>query len=133
MRIIATIATALGLLTAPLVLAQDAEPTRGEARLAKMLEGRAAGEPRSCIRAFSRSANITIIDETALVVRDGRRLWVNIPADPESLDDDDFLVIRLHGSQLCNSDIITTRSRGGGFYTGNIFLGKFVPYEREDG
>ncbi len=108
----------------------EAKPKQtGEQKLAKMLEGRVAGEPRSCIFTTP-SSSIRVIDDTALVYRSGGTLWVNVPADPSSLDDDDIMVVRRTGSQLCNLDVITTVDRYSGFYNGNVFLGDFVPYRK---
>ena len=117
----------LGLLAAPAVGAR--ERPSGEAKLAKMLEGRVAGEPESCIQTFP-GGNLTVVDGAALVYKRGRTLWVNVPADPASLDDRDALLTRVHGTQLCRTDIVTTFDPSGGFYTGNIFLGEFVPYRK---
>ena len=107
------------------------ERLSGEARLAKLLEGRVAGKPKSCINTFS-NRNSRVIDETALVYGSGRTIWVNVPRNAEDLDDSDALVIRMHGSQLCRQDIVTTIDTASGFYTGNVFLGDFVPYTRAD-
>ncbi|MGB3739208.1 MAG: hypothetical protein WA948_07635 [Pontixanthobacter sp.] len=111
----------------------DAAPlTKGEVKLAKMLEGRVAGKPQSCIRTFPNS-DMTVIDRTAIVYEVGSTLYVNIPAIPRSLDDRDTMVRRTSfASQLCNTDIVTTIDPVNGFYTGNIFLGQFVPYEKVD-
>ena len=135
----ATIISAIvagAMLAAPAVAneaqADDETQTEGEAKLAEMLEGRVAGEPQSCVRTFP-NTHINIIDGTALVIERGSTLYVNIPQHPDALDDDDVLKIRKTGSQLCRTDIITTLDRGGGFYTGNIFLGDFVPYEKAEG
>lgn len=126
---------ALTMLATP-AAAQDeapAEPSKGEIRLAKLLEGREAGEPRSCVRTLP-SESIQIIDGTALVVGRGRTIYVNIPQYPESLDDDDILVIRKHnGTNLCRLDWIEMRDRSGGFYSGNVMLNDFVPYTRVEG
>lgn len=117
-----------GLLAAPALEAR--ERMSGEEKLAKMLEGRVAGEPESCIRTFP-SVDLTVIDGTALVYERGRTLWVNVPADPDSLDDSDALLTRQFGTQLCRTDIVTTFDRTVGFYTGNVFLGEFVPYRKK--
>ncbi|MGB7374222.1 hypothetical protein [Pontixanthobacter sp.] len=101
--------------------------TEGEIKLAKMLEGRVAVKASSCIP-LRPAANLTVIDGTALVYRQGRTLYVNVPQNPRSLDDDDALVTRLFSSRLCRSDIVTTVDRFSGFYTGNIFLGEFIAY-----
>lgn len=134
MKPIKTIAAlaALTMLSAPGAAQQDAaaQPSKGEIKLAKLLEGRVAGEPQSCVRTLP-SENINVIDGTALVVGRGRTIYVNVPRDPGSLDDDDILVIRkFSGSQLCRLDWIETRDRLGYFYNGNVMLGDFVPYTR---
>ena len=119
--------TALGLSAAPAVQAAPAQT--GEEKLAKMLEGRAAGEPQNCIRTMP-NIEMDIIDKTAIVFKDGRTLWVNRTRTPETLDEDDVLVIRKFGSagELCSNDSVTTQDRGTGMFNGVVFLGDFVPY-----
>lgn len=118
-----------GMLAVPALEAR--ERISGEERLAKMLEGRVAGEPESCIRTFP-STQLTVIDGTALVYKQGRTLWVNRTDQPRAIDDNDALLTRQFGTQLCDVDIVTTFDRTAGFYTGNIFLTEFVPYRRAD-
>lgn len=122
---------ALGLLAAPAVQADDhADMTRGEEKLAKMLEGRVAGEPERCIRTIG-SRNINQIDGTALTYRDGDTVWVNYTKNPDSIDDSEVMVIkRFSGTNLCRTDQIELVSRHGGFLTGVLFLDEFVPYTR---
>ena len=101
---------------------------RGEARLAAMLAGRVAGEPRSCISAFDAN-RMQVIDQTAIVYDAGKTIWVSRPSDPKSLNSDDIVVIKRTGSQLCKQDVIRTVDRVNHFTTGVVFLGDFVPYE----
>lgn len=102
----------------------------GEEQLAQLIEGRTAGEPTSCV-SMRLNENLTIIDKTALVYKQGNRLWVNRTARPETLDDDDILVIRKFGtSNLCRNDTITTLDRTSRMFSGVVFLEDFVPYER---
>ncbi len=124
-------ALAAGALALPLSAGGD-RPT-GEERLNKMLEGRVAGEPSSCINTL-RGSQLQIIDRTALVFRDGRTLWVNRTAHPESLSSNDYLVIRHMGggSRLCRLDNVTTQNRSGNYFTGAVFLEDFVPYRRAE-
>lgn len=124
-------AIAAGVLLAAPAVAEDAQ-SEGKAKLAKILEGRVAGEPQSCVRTLP-STHIRVIDRTALVIERGSTIYVNIPRDPDSLDDDDALKLRRTSSQLCRTDIVTTFDASGGFYTGNIFLGDFVPYKKVEG
>ncbi|QPC98950.1 hypothetical protein [Qipengyuania soli] len=106
----------------------DMAMTKGEVKLAKMLEGRVAGEPRSCIRTIG-SRNLMQIDDTALVYRDGRTLWVNRTRNPGSIDDSDVMLIRrFSGTSLCRTDQIDMIDRYAGMLTGVIFLDDFVPY-----
>lgn len=101
-----------------------------EAQLEKMLEGRVAGEPQNCINLTSARSS-TIIDGTAIVYRAGSTLWVNRPkGGAESLDDDDILVTKTIGSQLCSIDTVQLRDRTSHMYAGFVSLGEFVPYRR---
>lgn len=105
------------------------ERMTGDQELAKLLAGRVAGEPRSCINTFT-NRNQRVIDKTAVVYGSGRTIWVNVPRNAEDLDRDEAMVIRMHGSQLCRHDIVTTIDTGSRMYSGNVFLGDFVPYTR---
>ncbi|WP_066552537.1 hypothetical protein [Croceicoccus bisphenolivorans] len=102
---------------------------REEARLAKMLKDRVAGEPASCIAAFS-SSRLKILDRTAVVYDAGDTIWVARPHDPASLDAHDIVVIERTGSQLCKYDIVRTIDRNTQSTSGVIMLGDFVPYRR---
>lgn len=129
-----TLATATALALAGMAFAPAAAeeaPGKGEAKLAKMLEGRVAGDPVNCVRTFP-NARVSIIDGTAIVVRSGNTLYVNVPAHPEDLDDRDTMVTRTFGTQICRTDQVTTFDSTAGIYTGNIFLGEFVPYRRAE-
>ena len=100
-----------------------------EQRLEKLLEGRTAGKPVSCISQAD-ARDMEIFDGVALVYRSGSTLYVNRPRNAEALDSDDILVVRGSGSQLCRLDLINTVDRMGHFTTGFVSLGEFVPYRR---
>jgi hypothetical protein len=128
------------LATAVLVLAGAAAHSAGkpskrvvknEATLAKMLEGRTAGEPVSCIPLYQTN-RLEVLDGVALVYNFGDIIYVGRPTDPETLRRDDILVIERFGSQLCDTDVVRTVDRDGGFMTGVVFLKKFVPYKKQD-
>ncbi|MEO1969277.1 MAG: hypothetical protein ABGW87_11255 [Sphingomonadaceae bacterium] len=125
------VAAALGLASTPAVYAKP--KMTGEEQLAKMLEGRVAGKPQSCIfTPGPGSDNMTIIDRTALVFRSGSTLWVNRTADPKSINDNDIIVFeRFSGSQLCRTDMVHTVDRmSPHMLTGVVFLSDFVPYRK---
>jgi hypothetical protein len=101
-----------------------------EARLARMLEGRTAGEPVACIPAIR--GKLEVVDGVAMVYEAGDILYVARPTDPKVLGRDDILVIERFGGQLCHTDVVRTVDRTGGYFTGVVFLGKFVPYRKQN-
>lgn len=111
----------------------DARPKLDpEAKLAKMLEGRVAGEPRNCIP-LNRVSSSQIIDKTAIVYRDGSTLWVNRPASgASSLDDRDVMVTKTVGSQLCSIDTVQLVDSSSRSWNGFVSLGEFIPYRKVD-
>lgn len=111
---------------------QGAEMTRGERELADMLGGRVAGEAENCIRQSGFNNSVRVIEDTALVFRQGRTLWVNMTRNPRSIDEHDVLVFRRFGSNLCSSDQVTTVDRSLHFTTGFVLLDEFVPYRMAD-
>ncbi len=127
--LIATILSAAILAAAP--AAAKEKPT-GEEKLAKMLEGRVAGQPQDCITLSSASSS-QVVDKTAIVYRIGGTLWVNRPrGGAESLDDDNILVTKLTGTRLCSIDTVELHDRNSHMYAGFVALGEFVPYRKID-
>ena len=102
---------------------------RGEERLARILEGRVAGEPQPCINAL-RSTRIQVIEHVGIVYDAGRTIYVARVTDPRMLGRWDVPVIERFGSQLCTHDTMRTVDRTGGYTTGPLFLDDFVPYTR---
>jgi hypothetical protein len=127
MRRIAIALAAIGLLASPAMAKREKQTPEQE--LAKLLEGREAGKPVSCISTFG-SRSIQIFDKTALVYDAGSVIYVNRPKNPGSLDDDDVLVTRQHGSQLCRLDMVSLHERTGMWYRGFVALEDFVPYRK---
>jgi len=104
--------------------------TKGEARLAKLLEGRVAGKPVRCIQAF-RNLSMQTIDGTAYVYGRGDTVWVQRTREPELIDDNDYLqVIRRDSARLCREDHTVQIQRYSGIFTGTVFFDDFVPYTR---
>jgi hypothetical protein len=120
-------ATAIGLATTPAIARQP--KLTGEAKLAKMLEGREAGKPTNCLP-LGPTQESRIIDKTAIVYRYGSTLYVNRPSNAESLDDDDILLTRQTSSQLCRLDSVQLIDRTSHFYSGFVALQDFVPYKK---
>ena len=129
---VALATAAFGMLSSPVLADENAQMTRGEEKLAKLLDGRVAGEPQSCIRTLG-SRNLSQIDGTALTYRDGDTVWVNYTRNPDSIDDRDIMVIdRFSGSSLCRTDQVKLVDRVNGFLTGILLLDQFVPYKKVD-
>lgn len=121
-------ATAMGLVASPASAAKT-EKLTGEAELAKMLEGREAGKPLSCLP-IGQASETRVIDKTAIVYRVGSTLYVNRPTNPDSLDDDDILVTRLATGRPCRLDLVNLVDRTSRFQTGFVGLQDFVPYRK---
>lgn len=110
----------------------SASPTSdaGEARLARMLAGRTAGQPVSCINVLN-SSKMQVIDEVALVYDAGKTIYVARPVDPRMLRRNDAILMdRFSPAQLCVQEAMRTVDRYEGFTTGALFLKDFVPYTR---
>lgn len=113
--------------------AEAAPMTKGEKRLAKLLEGRVAGEPVRCIRTFP-NLPMQTIEKTAYVYGRGDTIYVQRTANPADIDESDALVTRrFNASELCKLDQMTTIDRVLGFFTGAVFFEDFVPYTRVKG
>ena len=127
-HLIPALAAAAAIAFAPAATAR--EKLAPEDQLAKLLEGRVAGKPQDCI-SLSTARSSQIIDKTAIVYRDGSTLWVNRPrSGADSLDDDDVLVTKTTGSQLCSIDTVQLHDRSSHFWRGFVSLGEFVPYRK---
>lgn len=128
MRRMTLAAAAIATLASAGALHAADKPT-GEEQLAKILEGRVAGEPVSCIDT-GMTRQMRIIDKTAIVYDAGSVIYVNRPSNPSVLDSDDILVTKQNGRQLCRLDIANMADRTGMWQRGSVSLGDFVPYRR---
>lgn len=119
-------ATTIGLAASPAI----AKPKlTGEPQLAKMLEGREAGKPVNCLP-LGQAQETTIINNTAIVYRFGKTLYVNRPTNPDVLDSDDIMVTSTSLSSLCRLDTVRMHDRSSQFYRGFVGLQDFVPYTK---
>ncbi len=109
------------------------EMTKGEKKLARLLEGRVAGEPQTCIRVMP-TAGMTTIDKTAYVYGRGNTIYVQRTQNPEQIDRRDVLVTQRFGggTQFCKVDVTTTVDPLNGFLTGAVLFDDFIPYTRVD-
>lgn len=102
----------------------------GETELAKLLEGRVAGQPVNCIHDSS-GDSVRIIDGTAMVFRRGTTLYVNRPDGAQALDHWDLPVFeKWSGTGLCRLDHVSLYDRGARIPGPTLFLAEFVPYTK---
>src|SRR6478735_8919753 len=120
----------LALVVAGLTLggAADAAQSRsardGELRLTRMLAGRVAGAPVSCIDTTNNTYDMIVVDEVGVVYDTG-------VTEPDKLRWTDRIeFVRTNGQRLCTSDKVWTFDRNTGLSTGSVQLGDFVPYTR---
>lgn len=116
-------------------LAADEGNAKGERSLAKMVEGRVAGEPVDCIDP-RRALMTDVIDKTAIVIRmPGGIVYVNRPEMGVAALDHDFIINpRTNGVRLCRGDAVAMVDRGGKGSAGSrasVSLGQFVPYTKQ--
>src|SRR4051794_39398767 len=127
MKPVSTLLFALGLfgLTGAVAAGTEQPDQRGEAALAKALQGRAAGQPVNCINQRDIQSS-RVIKGTAIIYQVGGRLYVNRPSTgASSLDPGDILATRTVGTQLCSSDAVNLVDRSLRVPTGFVALGSF--------
>ena len=127
-KIALVLAAGAAVLSAPAV--QAGEKLSGEEKLAKILEGRVAGEPVNCIY-LPRVRDTRIIDKTAIVYDAGSTIYVNRPkSGADRLDSHDVMVTKPTGSSLCSVDTVNLHEQSHHFWSGFVGLGQFVPYTK---
>ena len=126
-KILTSLILAAAAFAAPASAADQKTP---QEQLDRLLSGRVAGKPTSCINLASATSS-QVIDGKAIVYRVGGTLYVNEPrSGAESLDSNDVLVTNTFGGNLCSIDSIKLIDRSSSFPRGFVILGDFVPYKR---
>lgn len=111
----------------------DSQPDRrsaqAQATYDRMLAGKSAGRPATCLPLL-RSNDMVVIDDDTILYRDGRTTYVNKPLGGCNLlgRGSYALVTRIFGSQLCRGDIANVVDTRTGVTVGSCALGDFVPY-----
>lgn len=125
----ASLAVIAGLAAAPASAMASRPKLTGEAQLAKILDGRVAGKPVSCVQ-MNQTDDVTIVDKTALVYKVGATYYVNRPTNADSLNDNEILVTKTYTSELCRLDTVQLHDRTSRMWSGFVGLQDFVPYTR---
>ncbi len=130
MRILSTLVLGAAMLASMPASAKVDQAAAAEAKIAKALAGRVAGPPVRCISLRS-IRSTTIYDKTAILYDTGSKLYLNRPrSGASSLDNDDILVTKTIGSELCTIDAVNLIDRYAHFPRGFVSLGEFVPYSK---
>ena len=133
MKKLVAIAAAAAALAAGASTAQaETRAERGEASLARMLDGyQATGETQRCISAV-RSNKIRVIPYVGVVYDAGDTIYVARATRPELLRDSDVPVFERYSSQLCSNDVMRTVDRHSPNFAGVLFLEDFEQFTRAD-
>jgi hypothetical protein len=125
----AALALAAMVAAIPATAAND-RAAKGEAELAKLVDGRTAGQPVRCLSRSDRE-DLHVIDGTALVFGRGKTLYVNRPAGISMMRWSDIPVFKLFTDQLCQNDMVELRDSSTGMQGATMQMGEFVPYTRD--
>jgi hypothetical protein len=126
----ALVSLAAGMGLPALAKDESAGLSKGETELAKLLEGRVAGDPVRCISSRP-NLRIQMIDGTAYVFGQGATLYVQRTTRPQDIDRRNALINqRFSGGELCRTDVATTIDPIAGFFTGGVIFEDFIPYTR---
>ena len=129
MRSLVNALLAASLIAAPAVAARQTP----EEQLAKLLEGRTAGKPVSCINlGMARSGGDSQkIPGLAMAYRQGSAWYVNrFRGDCPALREDAILVTRTYSSQLCRGDTADLVSASSHISLGSCIFDDFTPYTK---
>jgi hypothetical protein len=122
------------LLAAPAVSGEKIELTdKQQVKLDKSLDGRTAGEPRSCIN-HNDQRDMTVISDDILIFgssRNARTVYVNKPYGGCRNADISILSYSRPTSSLCRGEPITLIDNTTGMSMGSCAFGEFVPYTKD--
>lgn len=102
---------------------------KAQADFDRAMAGRTAGAPMKCLPTY-RSNDMTVIDDSTILFREGRTTYVNKPlGECNGLAwGGRALVTRNVGPQLCRGDIANVVDNTSGVTVGSCALGDFVPF-----
>ena len=122
------------LLAAPAVSAEKAQLTeKQQTKLDKRLEGRTAGEARSCINSNDQR-HMTVISDDILIFassRNAHTVYVNKPYGGCANAEHNILSYKRSTSSLCKGEIIQLIDNLSGMTMGSCAFGDFVPYTKD--
>jgi hypothetical protein len=115
---------------------QPGRSAKAEAHFQKLLAGKVAGQPLTCLPSY-RSTDMVVVDEQTIAFRDGsRRVWVtNLRSGCSNLGSGHYALVtrQAGGSGICRGDIAEVADLTNGITVGSCVFGDFTPYERPRG
>jgi hypothetical protein len=110
--------------------ARDEPGSRDAAVVAKSLNGKTPGPPRTCLSPYD-AENSSVHNGTVLFRTSSKLVWKNDMEGCTVLREDDILQTNLYGTaRLCRGDIAQVIDRGGHYTKGACTFGEFVPYRK---
>lgn len=102
-----------------------------QAELDKLLAGKTAGTPISCLQHY-RANDMVRIDDNTIAFKQGSRVYVNhLRGTCSNLSNGFYsLVTRSNGMGLCQGDIAEVRDNNSGMIVGACGMGDFIPYSK---
>lgn len=130
---IAMLPAMIALAGSPALAGTEAEMSKGEAELARLLEGFEKGEAQRCIRTVP-NIPMRTIGGTAYVFGRGSTLYVQRTTRPQDIKERFALNLlkqeSTSGVQMCRTDIVNTRDRALGITIGSVIFEDFIPYTK---
>ena len=122
------VAAAIGL-TGCVTQPPEPRSAQAEAEFQKLIAGKVAGDPISCLQTY-RSGDMVRIDNSTVAFKDGRRVYVNhLIGECSGLGSGFYaLETRSNGTGLCRGDIARVTDTSTGTIVGACAIGDFTPY-----
>ena len=109
---------------------------QGQQEFERLVAGKVAGPPQSCLATFNTNDMIVIDDETVAFRQGANRVYVNhLQSGCNGIASGfNALVTRQTGaSSLCRGDIAESQNLTSHVTTGSCVFGDFIPYSRAGG
>ncbi len=115
------------------VAPQPGRSAKAETHFQKLIAGKVAGQPLSCLPSY-RSNDMVVIDDQTVAFREGsRRVWVStLRSGCSNLGSGHYALVTRQGggSGLCRGDIAQVADLTNGITVGSCVFGDLVPYTR---
>lgn len=102
---------------------------KAEAHLDKVLAGKVAQNPVSCLPTY-RSGDMVVIDDNTILFKEGRKVYRNDlnGGSCSGLGSGHYALVTKQYGQLCRGDIGQVMDMSTGMPVGSCVMGDFVPY-----